>query len=278
MKSGTLFRILALIASVLFATEMTLTAPAHAAQIGVASVVRNDVNGNIGGRARVIQVGTSVFQNEVISTGPDSSAQLLFRDETSMTLGADSQLKLDRFVYDPRSKTGDIAVSVAKGAFRFVTGSADPRSYKIQTPVATMGIRGTILEGYMSPLTGMLTIVVVEGTVVVALGDGTSVTLNAGQYLTISSTGSVVAGPASWTGPTLDLDAGVRFAFDSQGNLLQQGGDPLPQWTDFNDALDSRDLDVTFPPGDGGTHGKITTRPPPVEEIYPEQFLKRAPQ
>ena len=273
MRYSSLFRILALIAA-----AMMLTVPAYAAQIGVASVVRNDVNGNVGGRARVIQVGTSVFQNEIISTGADSSAQLLFRDETSMTLGADSQLKLDRFVYDPNSKTGDIAVSVAKGAFRFVTGSADPRSYKIQTPVATMGIRGTILEGYLSPLTGMLTIVVVEGSVVVELADGTLVTLNAGQYLTISSTGAVVAGPATWTGPTLDLDAGVRFAFDSQGNLLHQGGDPLPQWTDFNDALDSRDLDVTFPPPDHDSRGApITSQPPPRESDYPPNyFLKEA--
>lgn len=233
---------------VLFAALALLLEPVQAAQIGVASVVRNDVSGNFGGQRRVLQVGTSVHQNETVTTGADSSAQLLFRDETSLTLGAESSLTLDRFVYDPNAKRGDIAVSIGRGAFRFVTGSADPSSYKIRTPVATLGIRGTIVEGYLNDSTGMFTIVVVEGSVDVILADGTVVSLDEGQYLTINGEGTVVAGPATWTGPTLDLGEGMQFAFDSQGNVLQNGGDPLPGWTEFNDALDSRDTDLRFPP------------------------------
>ena len=231
------------------------------AEIGVASVVKNEVNGSVGGRTRVLRVGTSVFRNEVITTGANSSTQLLFRDETSLTLGADAKLVLDRFVYDPKAKSGDIAISIAQGAFRFVTGSADPRSYKIKTPVATLGIRGTIVEGYLSPLTGNVIIVVVEGAVEVTLANGTTVTLVAGQSLTINSNGTVGSGPETWTGPTLDLDAGIRFAFDEQGKLLNGGGDPLPDWERLNDALDSRDVDINFPPlPPPGRGGKIIVK------------------
>ena len=137
-------------------------------------------------------------------------------------------------------------VSIGKGAFRFVSGSADPRSYKIKTPVAVLGIRGTIVEGYYDGA-GNLVIVVVEGSVVLTTADGTQRTVEAGEYVSVSSSGAVT-GPATWTGPTLNLDAGIRFVFDNQGNLLEQGGDVLPQWNDLNDALDSRDLDITFPP------------------------------
>ncbi len=248
-----------------------LSTPARA-QIGVASVVKNEVNGSVGGRTRILQVGTSIFRNEVITTGGDSSAQLLFRDETSLTLGANAKLTLDRFVYDPNAKSGDIAVSIAQGAFRFVTGSADPRSYKIRTPVATVGVRGTIVEGYLSAITGILVIVVVEGSVEVQLANGTIVTLTAGQSLAINSSGTVISGPATWTGPTLDLGAGIRFVFDDQGRLLNEGGDPLPGWNDFNDALDSRNINIDFPPpgGGGGGAAPIKAPPPPSEGFSPQ--------
>lgn len=252
------------------ALAMSLAPRPASAQIGVASVIKNEVNGSVGGRTRVLRVGTSVFRNDVITTGADSSAQLLFRDETSLTLGANAKLVLDRFVYDPNAKSGDIAVSIAQGAFRFVTGSADPSSYKIGTPVATLGIRGTIVEGYLNPATGTMVIVVVEGSVEVTLADGTVVTVVAGQSLTIDGSGNVISGPETWTGPTLDLDAGIRFVFDDQGNLLHHGGDPLPGWNEFNDALDSRNIDLNFPPpGGGGGAGPVTTPPPPMEGLGP---------
>ncbi len=255
-------------------------APA-AAQIGVASVVKHQVNGTVGGRTRVLQVGTSVFQNEVITTGDASSAQLLFRDETSLTLGANAELTLDRFVYNPASKTGDIAISVTKGAFRFITGSADPRGYKINTPVASIGIRGTIIEAYLDAA-GNLFIVVVEGTILVTTADGQTITVEAGEFLSVSATGGVT-GPGTWTGPTLNLNSFVRFVLDNLGNLLGHGGDPLPRWNEFNDAIDSRDLDITFPPDSsspGKGPGPIN---PPVDRIPgddgpPQEYYRFKPQ
>lgn len=252
-------------------TAVFFTAPASA-QIGVASVVKQKVSGTIGGRTRVLQVGTNIFQNEVIDTGDTSSAQLLFRDETSLTIGSNAQLVLDRFVYDPRSKRGDVVVSVAKGAFRFVTGSADPRSYKIKTPVASIGIRGTIFEAYIDAL-GNLFIVVIEGAVDLITATGKTISLKAGEYATVSVTDGIT-GPGTWTGPTLNLNAFVRFVLDNLGNLLGGGGDPLPRWNEFNDALDSRDIDITFPPGSGSPPGGPVKAPAPPDEPVRLQSLQ----
>jgi len=211
---------------------------AHAARIGVAAVVKNTVSGSTGGQTRVINVGAGVFQNEVITTGAASSAQLLFRDETSLTIGASARLTLDRFVYNPSRKTGDVVVNVVQGAFRFVSGSAGPGSYKIKTPVASIGLRGTIVEGYVSPGGGLL-LVIVEGSVIVRTANGTTITLGAGQYVTISSTG-VVTGPLPWTGRTLDIDSGHEFILDTDNPLGEQRGK-------LNDALDSRNVELNFP-------------------------------
>ena len=214
------------------------TPDAQAARIGVAAVVKNVVSGSNGGQNRVINVGTGVFQNEIITTGAKSSAQLLFRDETSLTIGASARLTLDRFVYNPSSKTGDVVVNVVQGAFRFVSGSARSGSYKIKTPVASIGLRGTIVEGYVSP-DGSLLLVIVEGSVIVTTADGTSVTLGAGQYITISRAG-VVTGPLPWTGRTLDIESGHEFILDTD-NPLGESRDQL------NDALDSRNVEANFP-------------------------------
>lgn len=247
---------------IMLALVMLFAAPeAHGARIGVASVVKNEVSGTTGGRTVVINVGTGVFQNEVIVTGANSSTQLLFRDESTLTMGANSRLTLDRFVYDPRSKTGDVVVSVLQGTFRFVSGSAKPGGYTIKTPVATLGLRGTIIEGYIGT-DGSLVLVVVEGSVVVTTADGTTFTVNAGQFIAISGSG-VVSGPAGWTGPTLDLQGGLLFILDTS--------EPLPGQLDrLNEALDSRNLDINFPP-----------EPPPAGgggQVLLEQSLIIIPQ
>lgn len=230
---------------VIVAASAALASSVSAApRIGVASVVKNNVTGSTGGGKRTLNRGMGVFQNETVTTGENSSAQLMFLDETTLTLSSRASIKLDKFVYNPKRSSGDIVFNVVKGAFRFVTGSADPNSYKIKTPVATLAIRGTIVEGYIDP-SGNAVIVVVEGAVVATAG-GRSVTVTAGNFIIITPNGAIIES-GNWTGPLLDLDAGVQFIFDNQGRFLDRGGDVLPDWKNLNDALDSRDVDLNFP-------------------------------
>lgn len=135
--------------------------------IGVASAVTNDVTGTLDNQQRTLQSGDGVSQKETIDTGKESAAQLLFNDETTLTVGPESTVTLDQFVYDPTSNTGKVALNVAKGAFRFITGSAAPQSYEVKTPVATMGVRGTIADGYYDPVANTFTLVATEGTLIV---------------------------------------------------------------------------------------------------------------
>jgi len=234
-------------------------------RIGVASVVKNEVSGTIAGNTQVIGVGAQVFQNEVVTTGPNSSAQLLLRDQTTLTIGADARVGLDRFVYDPQTRSGDIAINIAEGAFRFVSGNARSESYRINTPNASIGVRGTVVEGYVNSSTGQVVIVVVEGSIVVNTPSG-PVTLEAGQYITVNSDGTYT-GPSTWTGPTLDLDAGVQFAFDDQGNLLNPG--QANKYSDFTDALDSRDVDIQFPLPSSTGSSPFVLLPPPCIKCTP---------
>ena len=95
--------------------------------------------------------GDSVFLNEAVQSGTDSKARLLLEDNTNVSIGPGSTLKLDSFVYSGPKQPGTIALNIGKGTLRFVTGDASKRAYTIWTPTAAIGVRGTILRIEVSP-------------------------------------------------------------------------------------------------------------------------------
>ena len=148
---------LALFALALFALPMTLASPALAqanvaAAIGVNAAIRNQVSMKTAGdaAARPAVLRESVHLADQISSGPASQLQVLLRDRSIFTIGANARMTIDTFVYDPARGTGDLAASVAKGAFRFMSGrtlSKTGGTTAVRTPVASIGVRGTIVEG-----------------------------------------------------------------------------------------------------------------------------------
>jgi ferric-dicitrate binding protein FerR (iron transport regulator) len=115
---------------------------AQQSKIGVAAAVQNQVFGN----SQPLSNGSGIFANERIRTGEASTAQLQFVDQTNLSVGPKSEVVLDRFVYDPNSGKGNVVVQTGRGVFRWVSGSQDPTSYQIKTPVATIGVRGTVFQ------------------------------------------------------------------------------------------------------------------------------------
>ena len=137
-------------------------------QIGDAKVVINVVEGNLsaGNEVPVVQ-GDNVFLNESVRSNPDSKANLLLKDNTNLTVGPGSTIKLDEFVYAGPQKPGTITLNMAKGTLRFITGYANKRAYTILTPTAALGVRGTILRVEVTP--GETKVINEEGTAIVCL-------------------------------------------------------------------------------------------------------------
>lgn len=133
-----------------------LAGPLLAQTAGVTAVVRNNVQVTTLAKPalhRAVVRETISIGNDVV-TGPASMTQLLLLDKTSFTVGASARVKIDRFVYDPSANASTVTASVAKGAFRFMSSPALHRSSdrsSIKTPVASIGIRGTIVEGAVGP-------------------------------------------------------------------------------------------------------------------------------
>jgi hypothetical protein len=121
-------------------------------QIGGAHTVINHVEGNLatGNQVPVIQ-GDNVFLNEAVQSSADSKANLVLNDNTNVTVGPSSTVKLDNFVYSGPKQRGTIALNMTKGTLRFITGDANKRAYTIFTPTAAIGVRGTILRIQVTP-------------------------------------------------------------------------------------------------------------------------------
>lgn len=120
-----------------------------AAQVGVAAAVVGDVklSNAQSPKPKSIAVRQRIALADLIQTGKGGRLQLLLLDRSTFTIGANSVLRIDRFVYDPsRGRTS--GATVVRGAFRFMSGQSNHGNRAtVSSPVATIGIRGTILEG-----------------------------------------------------------------------------------------------------------------------------------
>jgi len=137
-------------------------APANAqARVGEAAVIKNQVLRVTGSGGSQINVGDAVLRDETVHTGLDSAARLVMADSTNLSLGPNATIKLDRTVFDDEHTYRDIAIRLTTGAFRFVTGHSAKAAYKITTSLATIGVRGTILD--ILSERGKTTVVLQEG-------------------------------------------------------------------------------------------------------------------
>jgi hypothetical protein len=105
--------------------------------VGNVTAIRNGV-------AVALHVGDAVFKSDIIQTGSNSSAGVGFPDGTALNLIANTRMALNDYSYDPNGTSNVALVSLVQGTFAFVAGRvAHTGDMKIETPVATMGIRGT---------------------------------------------------------------------------------------------------------------------------------------
>ena len=133
-------------ALMLTAASVALGAPAVAADgIGAAETVVNEVWGTqVGASRAALAQAAAIFRNQKLETGDDSAAAVRFVDASKLTLGANANATIDEYVFSGAASRS--AVTLAKGAFRFISGQMPEKNMKIHTPTVVIGIRGTELK------------------------------------------------------------------------------------------------------------------------------------
>ena len=139
MQSGKKMRLMA-------GAMLVAIVPAHAERVGTAGAVNTrSVSTQPGGTERVMEIGAQVVRNERIETSASGSMQIMFIDKTSLTIGPNSKITIDEFVYNPTDGTGTMSVRLGRGLLRVVGGQVTHTGgATITTPAATIGVRGGV--------------------------------------------------------------------------------------------------------------------------------------
>jgi len=135
-----------------------------ASPIGRTTDVNKNAFADAIGSRRALELGSPVVAEETISTDKLGKAAFRFVDDTELSVGPNSTVKLDRFIYDPDASVKSFVIRATKGMFRFVTGRLDHDSYVIRTPSAVIGVRGTQFDVMIEP--GRVRVSVLDGQVI----------------------------------------------------------------------------------------------------------------
>lgn len=144
--------VVALVLAAVAAARGLLPAPALAQQVGVATAVNPTTESTNPGATPVnLTVGANIVHKERIHTTPAGSVQLLFLDKSTLSIAPNTDLVIDKYVYDPKSNSGHMLANLAAGALRFVGGALSHQGEaSITTQDAAIGIRGgtvTVVHG-----------------------------------------------------------------------------------------------------------------------------------
>ena len=159
------------------------------------AVTATDIDGNI----RTLNSGEKVYQGDQISSEEDSSINIIFADGSSLSLGEISDIVIDEFIYDPSESVGELGLEIVEGVFVFVSGEIsenNPDGVLVNTPTASLGIRGTTVAGRIS--SGE------EGTIISLLQDFDGST---GKVIVTNDAGSVTLDVANSTTHIISAEA-----------------------------------------------------------------------
>ena len=125
---------------------LTFTSVANASNnsfVGVIGAAIGDIKNQ---KNESLSNGSKIFFGDTIISKSKSNAQILFLDQTVLTLGEETELTIDEFVYDPNSQDGSFVSTVKTGTVKFITGQIskkNPDNLEVKVPAGTLGARGT---------------------------------------------------------------------------------------------------------------------------------------
>jgi hypothetical protein len=127
-------------------TLSAATATAFGAGEGTAVGVNPDAVARVNSQDRTLEVGTDVSVGELIVTGPAGQVQIIFDDDTRLVVGPSSSLKIETYLLASSNVAQKLTINALGGSFRFITGNSPKPAYTINTPTASIAVRGTVFD------------------------------------------------------------------------------------------------------------------------------------
>jgi hypothetical protein len=166
------------------------------ARVGVTSASDGDPLGKPPNEnERILRIGIDVQANELVTTGAKDRAHLVFLDGSSLTVGPNARIVIDRFVFDPATNQGDLVINASRGVLRLVGGRISKgKPIVIVTPSSTIGIRGGITIVTVSQSQTVADFIF-GSSMTVSSGGRTQTATRAGSQV-VTSLGGVPGAPA----------------------------------------------------------------------------------
>jgi hypothetical protein len=187
--------------AVLFGLATSLAAGTAAMaqeKVGVDSAINPNAEGTPPrGTTRRIELGQDVVHEERVVTGADGQTQILFLDGSALTIGPNSDMTIDNFVYDPNASSGQLAMSTTRGVMRFVGGKVSKleNAVTMNTPSGALGIRGGVFLLQLLP-NGQFLVVFLYGKSLTVTANGQTQTLtHPGWAIIVNGAGSAPSAP-----------------------------------------------------------------------------------
>ncbi len=128
---------------IMFLTFASVANASNNSFVGVIGAAIGDIKNQ---KNENLSNGSKIFFGDTIISKSKSNAQILFLDQTVLTLGEETELTIDEFVYDPNSQDGSFVSTVKTGTVKFITGQIskkNPDNLEVKVPAGTLGARGT---------------------------------------------------------------------------------------------------------------------------------------
>jgi hypothetical protein len=194
-KTSCGFRSSGFLTFLLFLTLLASPHVAVAASVGMVTKIQNQAQ--VG--STPAGVGTVVNMNDVLLTGPGGRMEVTFRDKTTLVLGENARVVIDRYVFNPEASTGALILNTSGAAYRLATGRLSEMQNKkitVNTPVASLGVRGT--EFWWGPVENYYGVLLVHNSSVAVSNRFGSATLNRAGWGTDIRPGSAPGRPYQW--------------------------------------------------------------------------------
>jgi hypothetical protein len=138
--------IAALVVLLLGAADAATSAEAAASSVGLVKVVVGNAVVQRGDQTLSARPGLLLMEGDLLRTGADGRLGVVLRDDTRVSLGPETEIRIDRFVFAPAQGHLALVLKMARGVAAYVSGKIaklDPDAVRVETPVAIVGVRGT---------------------------------------------------------------------------------------------------------------------------------------
>jgi len=154
------------------------------------------------------KIGDAVNENQIVITQENSKAQILLKDQTTLSVGPNSEVVIDEFILGSLNDKGTLSASFKKGLFKYTSGkiATDKGNVKINVPNTVITVRGTEFVGNIEP--NKTSVILLSGAI-------TLTSLNTVQDVARSGYGVTIAGPGLISPPAAIPTSELKQVFDA---------------------------------------------------------------